>query len=53
MYYIGFDMRRERILIGCLQVGFLTEWQLYAQQLEGDSWQGNKLDKAKLEKMSG
>lgn len=35
------------------QVGFLTEWQLYAQQLEGDSWQGGKLDKAKLEKMSG
>ncbi|KAL1982343.1 hypothetical protein VTN96DRAFT_1437 [Rasamsonia emersonii] len=33
-------------------VGFLTEWQLYAQKLEGDSWQGEKLDKAKLDKMS-
>lgn len=35
------------------QVGFLTEWQLYAQKLEGDSWVGDKLDKSKLDKMSG
>ncbi|EDN07170.1 acetate non-utilizing protein [Histoplasma capsulatum] len=33
-------------------VGFLTEWQLYAQKLEGDTWQGEKLDKAKIDKMS-
>ncbi|RJE18134.1 acetate non-utilizing protein 9 [Aspergillus sclerotialis] len=33
-------------------IGFLTEWQLYAQKLEGDSWAGEKLDKAKLDKMS-
>ncbi|KAI5861732.1 P-loop containing nucleoside triphosphate hydrolase protein [Durotheca rogersii] len=33
-------------------VGFLTEWQLYAQQLEGESWAGAKLDPAKIEKMS-
>ena len=33
-------------------VGFLTEWQLYAQQLEGDSWRDGKLDKEKVEKMS-
>lgn len=31
----------------------MTEWQLYAQKLEGDSWRGEKLDKAKLDKMSG
>jgi hypothetical protein len=31
----------------------LTEWQLYAQKLEGDQWAGDKLDKAKLDKMSG
>jgi hypothetical protein len=31
----------------------LTEWQLYAQKLEGDAWVGEKLDKSKLEKMSG
>ncbi|KAL4957041.1 hypothetical protein BDW69DRAFT_157303 [Aspergillus filifer] len=33
-------------------IGFLTEWQLYAQKLEGDTWKGEKLDKAKLDKMS-
>ncbi|KAL4791020.1 hypothetical protein BDV19DRAFT_371287 [Aspergillus venezuelensis] len=33
-------------------IGFLTEWQLYAQKLEGDMWKGEKLDKAKLDKMS-
>ncbi len=36
-----------------LQIGFLTEWQLYAQKIEGDSWVGEKLDAAKIEKMSG
>lgn len=36
-----------------LQIGFLTEWQLYAQKLEGDNWAGEKLDKSKLDKMSG
>ncbi|KAI1436750.1 hypothetical protein GGR50DRAFT_649490 [Xylaria sp. CBS 124048] len=33
-------------------IGFLTEWQLYAQKIEGDSWKGDKLDPAKVEKMS-
>ncbi|KAI0970316.1 hypothetical protein F4678DRAFT_436453 [Xylaria arbuscula] len=33
-------------------IGFLTEWQLYAQKIEGDSWKGEKLDPAKVEKMS-
>lgn len=35
------------------QIGFLSEWQLYAQQIEGDSWRGSKLDRAKLDNMSG
>lgn len=35
------------------QVGFLTEWQLYAQVLEGGNWKGAMIDKQKLEKMSG
>ncbi|KAI0008901.1 P-loop containing nucleoside triphosphate hydrolase protein [Xylariaceae sp. FL0662B] len=34
-------------------IGFLTEWQLYAQKIEGDSWVGEKIDPAKVEKMSG
>ncbi|KAI4869264.1 ACN9-domain-containing protein [Hypoxylon rubiginosum] len=33
-------------------IGFLTEWQLYAQQIEGDSWVGEKLDPEKIAKMS-
>lgn len=35
------------------QIGFLTEWQLYAQKIEGDAWAGEKLDQSKIEKMSG
>jgi hypothetical protein len=35
------------------QIGFLTEWQIYAQKLEGDSWIGEKMDAGKIEKMSG
>ena len=31
----------------------MTEWQLYAQKLEGDTWRGEKLDQDKLNKMSG
>ncbi|KAL9116288.1 MAG: hypothetical protein Q9187_007191 [Circinaria calcarea] len=33
-------------------IGFLTEWQMYAQKIEGDSWLGEKLDGAKIDKMS-
>ncbi|KAK4230671.1 hypothetical protein QBC38DRAFT_468508 [Podospora fimiseda] len=33
-------------------IGFLTEWQLYAQKIEGDSWRGEKLDQGKVEKLS-
>lgn len=35
------------------QIGFLTEWQLYAQKIEGDAWIGEKIDEGKLQKMSG
>lgn len=34
-------------------MGFLTEWQLYAQKIEGDAWVGEKLDQSKIAKMSG
>ncbi|KAF2766315.1 ACN9-domain-containing protein [Teratosphaeria nubilosa] len=33
-------------------VGFLTEWQTYAQTVEGDNWRGEKMDKGKIDKMS-
>jgi hypothetical protein len=35
------------------QIGFLTEWQTYAQSIEGDQWIGEKMDKGKIDKMSG
>ncbi|KAF3803360.1 Succinate dehydrogenase assembly factor 3 [Colletotrichum gloeosporioides] len=34
------------------QIGFLTEWQLYAQKVEGDQWKGDKIDPVKIAKMS-
>ncbi|KAK9468758.1 hypothetical protein V1512DRAFT_289263 [Lipomyces arxii] len=33
-------------------IGFLTNWQQYAEQIEGDKWRDAKLDVQKLEKMS-
>ena len=36
-----------------LQIGFLTEWQMYAQKLEGDEWIGERMDPGKIDKMSG
>ena len=35
------------------QIGFLTEWQLYAQKLEGDEWLGERMEIGKVDKMSG
>lgn len=35
------------------QIGFLTEWQMYAQNLEGEKWIGETMDKGKIDKMSG
>ena len=36
-----------------LQITFLTEWQLYAQKVEGEAWKGDKLDGNVMEKMTG
>lgn len=41
------------VLTDWVQIGFLTEWQMYAQKLEGDEWRGEVLDKSKIDKMSG
>ncbi|KAF2129855.1 ACN9-domain-containing protein [Dothidotthia symphoricarpi CBS 119687] len=52
--YIKAEFRAHRDVENPVQIiGFLTEWQLYAQMLEGDSWRGDKMDKAKIDKMSG
>lgn len=45
------DLRADGMLLS--QIGFLTEWQMYAQKIEGDSWLGDKIDQAKMQKMSG
>ncbi|EFQ99039.1 acetate non-utilizing protein 9 [Nannizzia gypsea CBS 118893] len=51
--YVKSEFRAHRNVENPIHIiGFLTEWQLYAQQLEGDSWAGGKLDKAKIDKMS-
>ncbi|PSK53939.1 hypothetical protein B9Z65_7745 [Elsinoe australis] len=33
-------------------IGFLTEWQTYVQQIEAESWRGEKIDSQKMDKMS-
>ncbi|THC95985.1 hypothetical protein EYZ11_004532 [Aspergillus tanneri] len=52
--YVKSEFRAHKDVDNPLHIiGFLTEWQLYAQKLEGDKWVGEKLDKAKVDKMSG
>ncbi|PYI12763.1 ACN9-domain-containing protein, partial [Aspergillus sclerotiicarbonarius CBS 121057] len=51
--YVKSEFRAHRTVENPLHIiGFLTEWQLYAQKLEGDMWEGEKLEKAKLDKLS-
>lgn len=52
--YIKSEFRAHRNVENPMHIiGFLTEWQMYAQQIEGASWRGDKLDKSKIDKMSG
>ncbi|KAL8839199.1 MAG: hypothetical protein Q9170_001848 [Blastenia crenularia] len=51
--YIKSEFRAHRNVENPIHiVGFLKEWQMYAQQVEGDSWYGEKLDNEKIDKMS-
>ncbi|KAJ5634441.1 Succinate dehydrogenase assembly factor 3 [Penicillium herquei] len=51
--YVKKEFRAHRTAENPLHIiGFLTEWQLYAQKMEGDRWAGEKLDKSKLDKLS-
>ncbi|KFX89903.1 hypothetical protein O988_08427 [Pseudogymnoascus sp. VKM F-3808] len=51
--YVKGEFRAHREVENPMHIiGFLTEWQMYAQKLEGDSWKGETLDKAKIDKMS-
>ena len=54
MHIVSCPLLDERIQLTLVtKIGFLTEWQMYAQKVEGDAWKGEKLDKAKIDKMSG
>ena len=51
--YVKAEFRRHRDIDNPLHiVGFLTQWQQYGQQLEGDTWRDGSLDRAILDKMS-
>lgn len=52
--YIKSEFRQHRSVDNPVHIiGFLSEWQSYAQQIEGENWRGEKMDKAKIDKMSG
>ena len=52
--YIKSEFRAHREVENPVHiVGFLTEWQTYAQQIEGERWRGEKMEKGKVDKMSG
>ncbi|KAL2058816.1 hypothetical protein ABVK25_000107 [Lepraria finkii] len=51
--YVKSEFRAHRNVENPMHIiGFLTEWQMYAQKIEGDEWLGEKLDKGKIDKMS-
>lgn len=51
--YVKAEFRAHQKIDNPIQIiGFLTEWQLYAQQVEGDSWRDNRLEQGKFEKLS-
>ncbi|MCJ1229895.1 acetate non-utilizing protein 9 [Toensbergia leucococca] len=51
--YVKSEFRAHRNVENPVHIiGFLTEWQMYAQKIEGDSWLGEKLESGKIDKMS-
>ncbi|KAL1596018.1 hypothetical protein SLS59_008007 [Nothophoma quercina] len=51
--YVKAEFRAHKDIDNPVQIiGFLSEWQMYAQALQGDSWKGERMDKAKIDKMS-
>ncbi|ATY62091.1 ACN9 family domain containing protein, putative [Cordyceps militaris CM01] len=48
----GHIFKEYCLLTSILKIGFLTEWQMYAQKIEGDAWIGDKIDEGKLAKLS-
>ena len=51
--YLKAEFRRHRDTENPLHiVGFLTEWQQYGQQLEGEDWKEQKIDPALFDRLS-
>jgi len=51
--YLKAEFRRHRDIENPLHiVGFLSQWQQYGQQLEGDEWKGKKLEMDLLDQLS-
>ncbi|OAK95171.1 acetate non-utilizing protein 9, mitochondrial precursor [Phaeosphaeriaceae sp. SRC1lsM3a] len=51
--YVKAEFRAHKNIDNPVQIiGFLSEWQMYAQTLQGESWKGEKMDKTKVDKMS-
>lgn len=51
--YLKAEFRRHKDVENPIHIiGFLTQWQQYGQQLEGDEWRGQKFDTSLLDKMS-
>lgn len=51
--YVKSEFRAHRDVENPVHIiGFLSEWQMYVQQVEGDAWRGEKLDMGKVDKMS-
>ena len=51
--YLKAEFRRHKGIENPLHIiGFLTQWQQYGQQLDGDGWKGHKLDMDLIDKMS-
>ncbi|SPN97062.1 related to acetate non-utilizing protein 9, mitochondrial precursor [Cephalotrichum gorgonifer] len=51
--YVKSEFRAHRDVENPSQViTFLSEWQLYAQKVEGERWKGEKLENGMVERMS-
>ncbi|KAL6707431.1 hypothetical protein ACN47E_004210 [Coniothyrium glycines] len=51
--YVKAEFRAHKDIDNPVQIiGFLSEWQMYCQMLEGEAWKDAKMDKTKIDKMS-
>lgn len=51
--YLKAEFRRHKDIDNPIHIiGFLSQWQQYGQQLEGDEWKGQVMDAELMEKLS-